>query len=79
MEFMASSQPGVQRARARIIVEFHDGQWVAWFADSPQLSAGAEYPSDAMWRLFELFGDADFETDSISPVDDAATVDHPNS
>jgi hypothetical protein len=46
----------------------YSGQWIVWLSKSPQLAVGAEYPSTAKWRLFELFGDAEFMTDELTSI-----------
>lgn len=65
------------RAYTTIIVEQQSAEhWTAWLADYPQLSAGGEWPSDAIQRLLLTFGANEFVTDEISAINEAARAGH---
>ena len=58
------------RVYTKIIVEQQSAEhWTAWLADYPCLSAGGEWPADAIKRLLLTFGDEEFETDEISAIE----------
>ena len=64
------------RAFAKIIVEENECQWTAWFSDLPQVAIGGEWPSDAIRKLLEHFGERYVDANGIVVVEDRTRDGH---
>lgn len=64
------------QAFAHIIVEQLHGHWSVWFAGTPQVAYGDEWPADAIRRLLDSLGGDQFDEDQIMAVDDATRDGH---
>ena len=64
------------RAFSKIIVEEQNGHWTAWFNDLPQVAIGGEWPSDAIRKLLEHCGEANFDAEGIVTVEDGTRDGH---
>lgn len=59
-----------------IIAEEIGKSWQAWFAGTPQVAYGGEHPAEAIDRLLDSHGRAEFDIDQIETLDDLTTTTH---
>lgn len=65
------------KAYARVIAEFRDGLWSAWFDDSPhQVCDGGEDWQSPVARLIDIHGSPDLEWALISEIEESTTDQH---
>lgn len=64
---MAKRKPTPEPKPRRIIVEERFGDWVAWFADNPEVAFGGDSPGTAVDRLWG---------NNLENVEAAASRDH---
>ena len=64
------------RAFSKVVVEEKEGQWSAWFEDLPQVAIGGEWPSDAIRKLLEHFGEQNFDAEGIIAIEDGTRDGH---
>ena len=64
------------RAFAKIVVEGSAEHWTAWFRDAPQIAMSADWPSAAIERLLEHFGEENFDSETIVAIHEESRDGH---